>query len=221
MRDFHGFKVSEDFVIGVKYKGNNLSINMQEVMAYRLKGHPFTTSDKFYTGQTCADILGVGYGQMKSVRSDEKWQEAREEFKSANSLDDEQVAKLSGFSSQGAANGNSKVKGGVLTKGDAQALGLRIAAALNPEETGFLLAENKGIRGSYFTRGIEAFVVCAKRNLFAHKKNEAARIAEGQRLEKEARFEELKGEAIDTLNALGVSEPTDEQIEIMVAKLDV
>ena len=220
MRDFHGFKVSEDFVIGVKYKGNNLSINMQEVMAYRIKGHPFTTSDKSYTGQTCADILGVGYGQMKSVRSDEKWQEAREEFKSANSLTDEQVSKLSGFSSQ-VANGNSKVKVGALTKGDAQALGLRIASALNPEETGFLLAESKGVRGSYFTRGIEAFVVSAKRNLFAHKKNEAARIAEEQRLEKEARFEELKGDAIETLKALGVSEPTDEQIEIMVAKLDV
>ena len=220
LREFKGYKVSEDFKMSVSYKGSNYEVNLQEVMALRLSGHPFTTSDKAYSGTTCADELGLGYGQLKSIRTSEYWEPARDAFKSANGLEDAEFAKLAGFRS-GSSNGNSeKVKCAIMTKGDAQALGLRIASALSSEETGFLLSDHQGVRGSYFTRGIESFVVATKRNLYAAKKMAAAKQAEELRLAKEKRHAELKDDAIAFLKDLGIEKPTDAQIESTIDKLD-
>ena len=216
IREFHGSKVSEDFVMTINKRDGNVQVNIQEVMALRIAGHPFTTSDKNFQGKTCADFLSLAYGNMKEIRSSEDWGKAREHFAGLNSLSEDQVKLLPAFTSQG-GNGNSQ-KSSVkqLTKGDSQLLGLLIASSLPQDITDYLLRQ--GIRNGIVQTAIYQFRKYLSESLqdeLEVRNAEQIRLAIVQQREKR---EAVKREALETFEDLGI-EPTENQLDTMINKL--
>lgn len=224
LREFHGSTVSEDFVMTINKRDGNVQVNLQEIMALRLEGHPFTTSDRNFQGKTCADIIGkslnvvFSYGNMKEARSSEKWIQAREHFAGLNDLEEEKVKLLSEFTTQGSnANGSGSEKVKQLTKGDSQLLGLLIASSLPQDTTDYLLTQ--GIRNGIVQIAIWKFGQYLSESL---REELEIRNAEQIRLaivaEREKR-EAVKREALETFEDLGI-DPTEEQLAKMIAKLE-
>ena len=214
-RTYTGFIVNDDHYMDINKKSGKVEINLHEVMALRLSGMPYTSSDNT-VAKTVAIELGLAYNNMSAIRKSTAWGVAREDFKSINTLEDSQVSLLSGFTSQ---NGNSESadKPLTMTKGDAQSLGIRISGELGDVLRGCIIEPDS--KSSMIDAGIKGFVgAVAKLN----KSNEVWLAYECRLLDEQdrkARGAELQDTAVATLNTLGIAEPTKEQILNMVSAL--
>ena len=213
IRTYAGFNVNNEHYIEINKRDGKVDINLQEVMALRLSGIPYTSSDSTVE-KTVAIELGLAYNNMSAIRKSTEWGVARENFVSINTLEDSQVSLLSGFISQ---NGKSDSKQAEMTKGDAQSLGMKISGELGDSLRGLIVDTES--KAEFISVGINGFVsAVAKLN----KSNKVwadyeLRLASEQ--ERKARGAELQNTAIATLNSLGIAEPTKEQILNMVSAL--
>lgn len=220
IREFKGYKVSEDFVIEVKSRGEDaISLNLQELMAARLAGHPWTTSDKSFQGTTGMEELGVTtnpYGKMKSMRTSDKWNPAKEHFAGLNNLSEDKVKLLSGFTSQSSNGSSSANTPKKLTKGDTGLLGLMIASELDKSGLQDFVV-NTGLRGSVVRHAITNFISSVQRDLRDH--TEHAKYEKEVKSLRELREQGkvLDSQAREDLALLGITEPSKEQVLNMVS----
>ena len=214
IREFKGYQISDSHYMTLNKREGEVEINLQECMALRLSGMPYTSSDSSVE-KTVAIELGLAYNNMTKLRSSDNWTVAREEFKTLNpTLTDSEISHLSGFNSQGSNTTEGKPK--KLTKGDCESIGLLINSKLS--EFGVLeyfinnleVARNCGVL--YFAKSIKTLKAHSDRVALSTKENK-------ERIERIAKEQALREDAIDTLKGIGIEEPTEDQITKLVDKL--
>ncbi len=198
-------------IMEINKKAGTVEINIHEVMALRLSGMPYTSSDTTVS-KTVATELGLAYNNMAFIRKSVAWGLARENFVSINTLEDSQVSLLSGF--------NSITKEGkslVMTKGDVVSLGMRIAHHLGDDLRNLII--DSSTKDEFLNFGINGFVESIARE---QKCLESQKIAERNRQiqeRKDARIAELRDTAIATLVDFDIAEPTGNQVFKMASAL--
>ena len=213
-RTYTGFIVNDDHYMDINKKSGKVEINLHEVMALRLSGMPYTSSDST-VAKTVAIELGLAYNNMQVIRKSTEWGVAREDFKSINTLEDSQVSLLSGFTSQ---NGNSETsKPLAMTKGDAQSLGMKISGELGDVLRNLII--DAGSKEQFLTYGIQGFVESIAREQRCLDSQQVDKQERQEQEQRDARGAELQNTAVATLNTLGIAEPSKEQILNMVSAL--
>ena len=214
IRTYMGFNLNNDHCMEINKKTGKVEINLMEIMALRLSGIPYTSSDSSLE-KTVAIELGLAYNNMSFIRKSTEWGLAREDFVSINTLEDSQVSLLSGFTSQ---NGNSEsAKPLTMTKGDAQGLGMKISGELDDDlRTLIIDTESKD---EFLNVGIAGFVSAVADLNKSKEVRKAYELRLAREREQQARVAELQNTAIATLETLEIAEPTKEQILNMVSAL--
>ena len=219
-REFHGFKVSDDFVLTLNARGGTKQINLQEMMAIRLsksidgKKYPWSSSNPDIT-DTVAKDLDISYNHETNCRSTNQWINARQHFSKNNSLSKEQEGLLDGFKSR---NGSKSESGITFNTTHAKNFGNYIFqrvheknqtafASFDPNHTEFKSALwDKVAREVSAVLGIANYEVIAKHQ---------EKIRKEQKAKREKQLAELKAAAVNALSAMGITEDN-EQYETML-----
>lgn len=217
-REFHGFLVSDNFVLTLNVRGGTTDVNLQEMMALRLEGSTGDSKMQWYDSNqnssgiaTVTTQLGLSNNHQKNCRSAAKWLDAKTEFVNNNNLDVGQGKLLDSYSKRSADSNSGN--GVVFTATHAKNLGMAVYESLpenlqvcvsaydaNSESHPHVSKIKHAMSGFKMFLG-DAVVLAKQREYFAKQK-----IEQEQR---DAKLAKLEGAAKTALVKMGFSEDND------------
>ena len=215
LREYSGFKVSDDFVLTLNSKGGTVDVNLQECMAVRL--HKSTDAKVFSwyvstgadKGNDVATELGISYNHIEIAREHAKWLDAKVQFVNNNTLTPEQGKLLDAKSKRSAKTSDNKVN---FNRTHASNFGMYVFENM-PSSNAVMLAgfdpNHSDFKPGLWNKVVS--VISAELGLHRYevkaKKAEIARILAEQ--EKQEKLSKLQASAKTALNGMGFSEDDD------------
>lgn len=224
-REFHGFMVSDDFVLTLNSRGGTVDVNLQEMMALRLEG---STSDKkmawYDSNQSSGEVitvtsqLGLSFNHEQNCRSSSKWTDAKSHFVKNNNLDVDQ-AKLLDSVQKRTGKVSDDGQGVRFNATNAKALGEYIFNSV-PEPDNQALDRFTGEDELWVVDyAVGAFVDGLFDALEMQERFEIDRKAELERIEREEKLEKVKAFAVTTLQQMGISEDSENYEEMLKTQM--